>query len=575
MPSGSHIRYVAASLALGLTLAASAPVSRAIGGRASPDGAQAIGGRDASARDKPTTARLSGRVVAADTGKPLRGAIVHVASTDTRNLNDRGRLLLADEDGRWTLTEMAPGGFTVSASKGGYLTLRYGQKRPFEPGKTIVLTAGQSFDKADVVLPRAAAIAGKLLDEFGDPVTGALVQALRYRYADGQRQLLPVAEGMDALLRGGLTDDLGNYRIHGLTPGDYYICAVFAPHGESANRLGYPPTYYPGTAIAAEARRIPLPVGQEASNITFNLLRARYATVSGTVVGSTGAPVQATLTLRTLAGWNELASLPSVNTTQGAFKIPNVPPGDYRLQVHTAAVFQNPTGVMEFGSMPISVEGEDVTGLLVATAPGAKASGRVVFEGTSEPAGKLYVRTLPMTPGASEYQMASAGVNPDSTFEARGVVGRQVFDIGTLPDKWFLKSVTHDRTDITHTGYDFQPGRHVSNIQITLSQTATTLSGTAQDDASRPVSDYTVVGFSSDNTRWGYRTRFIRSVRPDQDGRFILRGLPPDDYLVVALEYVETGQEHDPAQLEAWRPVATTVTLAEGEARTVTLKLIR
>ena len=44
----------------------------------------------------------------------------------------------------------------MSVAKGGYLTLLYGQKRPFEPDKTIALSAGQSFENADVTLPKGA-----------------------------------------------------------------------------------------------------------------------------------------------------------------------------------------------------------------------------------------------------------------------------------------------------------------------------------------------------------------------------------------------------------------------------------
>ena len=243
---------------------------------------------------------MSGRVAAADTGRPVRGAIVHVVPTSARNPNERqGLWVTTDAEGRWALADLQPGGFTVSVAKGGYLTLHYGQKRPFEPGKTIALSAGQSFENADVILPKAGVISGKLVDEFGDPVTGALVRALRYRYLDGQRQLTPIVEGMEALLQGGVTDDLGNYRVYGLTPGDYYVCAVFVPRGESASHFGHPPTYYPGTPTASEARRISLRMGQEAANTNFNLSTARYASVSGTVVGSSGAPIGATVTLRT------------------------------------------------------------------------------------------------------------------------------------------------------------------------------------------------------------------------------------------------------------------------------------
>jgi hypothetical protein len=380
---------------------------------------------------------------------------------------------------------------------------------------------------------------------------------------------------MDVFLQGGVTDDLGNYRVYGLTPGDYYICAVFVPRGESASHFGHPPTYYPGTATAAEARRISIRAGQEAANINFNLSTARYASVSGTVVGSSGAPIGATVTLRT-ADASDLVALPSVNASAGAFTIPNVAPGHYRLQVHTAAAgIQNVAGVMEFASLPISIDGQDVSGLVIATQPGANARGRVTFEGTAAPAGRLFVRTLPMTPGAPGYLMASAGLNPDSTFEARGLAGRQAFDVGTLPPGWFLKSVVHQGRDVTDSGYDFKPGESVSGLQIILSQTATTLSGTAQDNAAGPAADYTVVAFSADSGKWGYRTRFVRSARPDQHGRFTLRGLPPDDYIVVALEYVETGQENDPEQLASWNAAGTRVTLGEGEAKVVTLKIIQ
>jgi hypothetical protein len=67
----------------------------------------------------------------------------------------------------------------------------------------------------------------------------------------------------------------------------------------------------------------------------------------------------------------------------------------------------------------------------------------------------------------------------------------------------------------------------------------------------------------------------VRSARPDQDGRFTIRALPPDDYLVVALEYLENGQELDPDQLRVWESLASKVSLGEGATQSVALKLAR
>ena len=204
-------------------------------------------------------ARIGGRVVAADTGKPLRGAVVTVVDTRAANPTERqGRWLATDANGRWEFQDLAPGRYTLSVSKSGYLKIEYGQQRPFERGKTLEVSAGQILDKLDLTLPRASAITGRVFDEFGDAAAAVMVRALRHRYVDGRRQLTPLSEGIEVLANGGgdITDDLGQFRIYGLAPGDYYVSALYSPPGESAGRTGYPPTYYPGTASAAEARRI-------------------------------------------------------------------------------------------------------------------------------------------------------------------------------------------------------------------------------------------------------------------------------------------------------------------------------
>ena len=528
---------------------------------------------DAAISQAARTARLSGRVVAGDTGKPVRGAFVNVIDTRAANPTERkGRWIATDADGTWQFPDLAPGRYTVSVTKSGYLKIDYGQQRPFERGKTLELTAGQTFDRADVTLPRGSAITGRIFDEFGDPAATVMVRALRHRYVDGQRQLTPLSEGIEVLANGGgdITDDLGQFRIYGLAPGDYYVSALFSPSGEAAGRIDYLPTYYPGTASPAEARRITLRLGEEADNINVNLVIGSFASVSGRMLNSQNAPVKGSLQLST-ADPSGLAVGPATAAADGTFSFRHVSPGEYRLRVYGA---QSSSGTAEFASVPVVVGGDDITGIVVVTSPGATASGRVLFEDGEKPGARLFVRTAAMVPGAT-FSNTSVGVNPDMSFTTSGLTERQTFRLGAVPEGWFLKSVTHRGVDITDTGYEFKPGEQVSGIQILLTRRATTLAGTVQDVRGDPIGDYTIVAFSSDRNKWGYLTRFVRSARPDQDGRFTLRGLPPDDYLVVALEYLESGQEFDPEQLRAWEPMATKVSLGEGATQSVTLKLTR
>ena len=529
----------------------------------------------AATRSSETTGRIRGRVVAGDTGKPLAGAIVTLVDTRASNPTERqGRWIRTDAEGRWEAPDLSPAVYSLSVSKAGYLKIEYGQKRPFERGKTLKLAAGQVLDRIDVALPRAGAITGRVFDEFGDPAEAVFVRALRQRYVDGRRELTPLAEALEVLTNGGgdITDDLGQFRIHGLTPGEYYVSASFNPRGEAATAIGYPQVYYPGTPSAVQARRISIGLGEEAQNINVTLVSARYAMVSGIVLNSLNAPASASIQLVSTEAVADMPVAPARTASNGTFMLRSVPPGEYRLHVYDV---RPAAAAPEFASVPVSIGGEDVTALTIETAPGATATGRVVFEGGSKLSAPLFVRSVKTPAGAPTFSNSSVSVNPDLTFEISGLSERQTFRTGMLPQGWFLKSVTLEGSDITDTGYDFKPAQRVSGIEILVTRRATTLSGTVRDESGNQVSDYTVVAFSTDANRWGYQTRFVRSARPDQDGSFTIRALPPDDYYVAALEYVETGQEFDPEQLAKWKAQATTMELREGEAKTISLKLAR
>jgi hypothetical protein len=520
---------------------------------------------------KPGTARVAGRVLAADTGKPLRRAIVRASVPATRE----PRWIWTDADGRWQLDHLPAGRYTLTVSKSGYLSLEYGQLRPFEPGKVLELAEEQVLEKVDISLPKGGVIAGRIHDEFGDPVSAALVRAMRYRYADGQRRMAPLIEGIDAMLAGGVTDDIGQYRLHGLPPGDYFVQALIGaptiPSSASDDRTGYAPSFYPGTASVTEAQRVTIAIGQEAQSVNFSVVPIRYATVSGRAVNSTGGPIAtSSISLSTAAPNVILMNQKATVTLDGTFTIPGVAPGDYHLRVATSH-----NGVREFASLGIAVSGQDVGGLAVVTAPGASASGRVRMEGNAVERPRMSIATFPSAPSAEDTHSASSAVRADGIFELVGLSGRQVFRLANPVSDWFLKSVTLDGRDITESGYAFVPGEKVSGIDIVLTQRVTALSGTVQDDRGRPIGDYTVVAFPQDSSKWVYRTRSIRAARPDQDGKFLLKGLPPDEYRVVAVEYIEAGEETDPERLEKWKASGTRLTLAEYEAKSVTLKLTR
>ena len=73
----------------------------------------------------------------------------------------------------------------MTASKGGYAMVNYGQRRPMQPGRTLDLADGQTLE-LDFNLPRGGVISGRLTDEFGEPAIGMRVSAARWLYYEWQ-----------------------------------------------------------------------------------------------------------------------------------------------------------------------------------------------------------------------------------------------------------------------------------------------------------------------------------------------------------------------------------------------------
>ena len=222
---------------------ASSAVTTAQGADAAPGqppGAAAPRDRN-NQRIKKGTATVRGRVTAADTGQPLRKARVRITRTDA-NGPELPRVANTDAGGRYQFKDLVAGRYELTATKGSYVSLQFGQRRPFEQGKPLQLLDGQTVERVDFSLPRGGVIAGRVLDELGEPATGVQVSLVRPQFSrDGHRRLTATF--------GGTTNDLGEFRIFAVPPGDYYVAATLRNEfGDADDGAGYAPTYYPGTS---------------------------------------------------------------------------------------------------------------------------------------------------------------------------------------------------------------------------------------------------------------------------------------------------------------------------------------
>ena len=561
---------------------ASCAVGLAQGGAAGGQpgqGAGAAGRGQRPARAQPVqseaprgTAILRGQVIAADNGTPIRRAQVRVASPEIRE----SRVAATDAQGRFEIKELPAGRYTMTASKGGFVAVQYGQRRPSESGTPIELGDGQTLDKIAIALPRGSVLGGRITDEFGEPVANASVTAWRYGYAGGARRLTPAGQNAR-----DTTDDQGQFRLFGLSPGDYYVSATLRGNGPEVTDptgevSGYASTYFPGTTNVAEAARITLAVSQENTGVSFGLIATRLVRVTGQVLMSDGSPATngTVMLLPANAGGRPGVAMQQGGNANridqtGAFRISNVAPGRYRVQARAGG------REFELARMDLAVGTDDVAGLTLVTGAGATITGSIVSD-TGEPFDfrpqQLQIAARPATPDAGPAGASGARVGDDWSFSVRNLNDAVVVRTSG-PQGWTLKSVLVNGQDITDAPMEFPAGQTVGGMQVVLTKKISALSGQVTDAKGNPVLDATVVVFPSDEKRWTYQSRFIKAGRPDQDGRYRITALPAESYLVLALQGLEDGQAGDPEFLATVKDLATKLDLGEGETKAVDVKV--
>src|SRR5262249_476138 len=156
-----------------------------------------------------------------------------------------------DAQGHFQFTGLPPGTYRLSATRTGFLE-RYA-RRPVAVG------ANSRVTDAEMRLPPQSVIAGRVLDEDGEPVERARVTAFKQVYRNGGRQWERINSNFE-------TNDAGEYRISNLMPGRYLVLA-HNTRPETNNRFGsppqsfYAPAYYPNAVRRDQALPVAVDVG--------------------------------------------------------------------------------------------------------------------------------------------------------------------------------------------------------------------------------------------------------------------------------------------------------------------------
>jgi hypothetical protein len=486
-------------------------------------------------------ATVQGIVVHAGSGQPLKGVRISFQRSATQqpqqpaaNAGVPAMLgilapVVTDASGRFVVTGVDAGQYRIFADRDGFIRQEFGQRRPSGSGTLVSVVAGQELTLNFSMLP-AGVISGRVFNEDNEPVSRTTVQAYTYRYTDGQRSLTPVGNGQ--------TNDLGEYRIFWLPPGEYFlsvlasnatarqesradlsarqadvpnvrdaIMSVAGPAGEMAGQVlrfvdrggSTPEIYFPGTLDPESATPVALAAAAELRGIDFVIRPIATVKVRGRVT----SPVP----------------FPQVS--------PGVPPAPPALP-----------GVAG-GAVRIAGPGGGTIQLTLVRA-----------SGSSNPMGQAFAGLLTPT-----------RINPDGTFEIDGVVPGSYTLTASARVPPLTEYVARTRLEVGNAD--------INGVNLALSP-GVAIQGRLLVEQPPPA-DFKVtqlrVQLNSTDGRPMNRTAAIQ-----EDGSFKLESVPPGDYRVF-INNSRPGWYLESGRIGSQDAVSGVFTVAAGQDQAMQLQL--
>ena len=516
------------------------------------------------------TCAVAGTVFRSTDNAPLKSAIVELILDGDHEHAIAAR---TTADGQFRLKNLPAGQYDFYVSRNGYVTAKYGQKKPSDPGSKLSLRPGQTIQDLVFRLERAAVIAGRVFDEDGEPMPRVSVMAMRQSFSKGKKRLLDAASSE--------TNDLGEYRIYGLEPGRYYLSANATEEGYAVGEKQYSESpkagpeksytrlYYPGTSDMSRASTVQVKGAEEVPSVDFLMKEQPVVRVSGRIVSAfTKDTGRNYFDVRLLPkNQSELFSHMSYSAPRvhrdGTFELPNITPGEYTV---IAMQFSEQ---MHSSEQDLEVGSTDVEGLLLVIGAGSDVHGTVVWEGKRS-VEKDGLTVMVAAPGLDFRVGGNALVDKNSQFVLKDLPDGQFrVDVYGMGKDCYIKEIRvgENRAE----GNTVKLSRSSGEVQITISSRGAKVAGAVLTAESLPVANAWVVAVAESS--WLGQKAW--SVTTDQNGRYELRGLPSGKFKVYSWQDLEEGSWEDPDVLKEYEEKGISIEVQEGDAKAMDLNLIQ
>ncbi|MCX6616711.1 MAG: carboxypeptidase-like regulatory domain-containing protein [Acidobacteria bacterium] len=507
---------------------------------------------------------VQGSVTAGDTNLPLANAVIELRAIPVA---PGGRLRAkTDENGQFQLTGVPPGRYVLTARHAGYSPLTYNPVA----GQAIFPVKDGEMPPIRMRMTRQGSVGGLVLGSDGRPLTHARVVLSQRRPVASQNVLLPEREVW--------TDARGRFSIPGVPAGSYLLSATSRaiPAGSDSTTV-YVHTFYPGTTSPRAASYIQVADARSVTGLVLKLSVQPGFPIAGRVATASGSPLGR---MRVLArrdtddGETTFLSADASQATtdeKGAFRIGRLPAGTYRLSVLGAENQQK-----WVASSTVFLGSSDAAHLTIIAGHGATVKGRILFQGNRRPVSPRAVRLgLQSQRGPGAQGLIHASINDDSTFTIYSIPpGPARFLASLNSESYYVKEILLKGRNVADQAVDFADGDLIREVHVVVALDAAEFSG-AVVSHSGTGTPATVVLFPSQPDAWQSSPRLIKVAATTAHGKFVIRGIMPGDYGIVAVRNLDPAAAGDPTLLGALEPFASRVTLRSGGAGSKVLHAIQ
>ena len=515
---------------------------------------------------------IQGTVLSGATGQVLRRAQVTLKPANSAGA---GLFQTTDESGSFSFPKVATGRYSITVQRDGYMPLSAGRIGDYKMPPIFSVNSGETISSFVFRMTPSGVVTGKVKFDDAEPAADVMIQLYRSYYERGRHGYIASATTR--------TDDRGEYRVHGLDPGSYYVVAIYrAPPrppdaqeqtrkdglGNPVPELSYAVTFFPQAQKMSDAVPVKVAPGDEVGGIDIFLTLVHTVHIRGqvfsTVKGGLIAGPRVTLRMNDADNTASVSAPMTVTLDKDqSFDVEGVTAGPYLLM---ASGTEN--GLTLTGRVPINIGDSDVANADVTIGPESLWTGKVHMDDDDSalPTGL----TILLQPRRTTASASGAAVSENGEFSVT-FVPDETYDLYVLngPDNSYLKSVRIANADRLSQGLEASPGDAPPALDVRLGSQGGQVVGRAVTADPKVVASGATITLIP-NPSAG-RVQAYQTAQADEYGNFLLRGIPPGTYVLVGWLDSAPCEVYNPDDLAACQAQGSSLTIDEAEQKSVQL----